>query len=508
MKSIWAKLYPGAILISSIKLLKQPKSLNVYVFTEMWERYGFYTLLSLLIFYFIHFFHLNDQLSYNILGSITALAYGHSVIGGYIADRLLGHRTSVLFATVLLSVGYSLIALFPNLTAVYWALSLITVGTGMLKPNISSLVGFLYNVQDVRRHSGYTIFFVGINIGIILGETLAGLIQRYFGWKSLFFTASVSLIIACCTFWIGTHLFNIKDQPLQNAKRKKRLGSLMLVLAISVSYYIISHPTVSTIFFSIVAIFCLGVILYNAYQEEKVTRKKLIAFLLLMVISTLYWAFYFQMFFSFNVFIERIVDRHVWGLTLIPSIYPSIEAMGVILFGIGLSWGWRWLESTRPHLNPNIPIKFTLALGIHTIALGILYYASLIIGTNLLILQSWLISAYLLIAIGELLISPIGLAMVVEFVPRHSVGLMMGIFFMTQGLGSKLSGIAATITSIPENIVQNSTDALRVYQHGFLIYFLLSIVGTLISYSLVSVIKKLTTTGLVDKNRDLIELVT
>ena len=489
-------------------MLNQPKSLRIYVFTELWERYGFYTILSLLLFYFIHFFHLSDQISYDILGSITALAYIHSVLGGYIADRLIGHRTTVLIASILLSIGYSLIALFPNLTTTYWSLSLITVSTGMIKPSISSMVGFLYKEQDVRRHSGYTIFFVGINIGIILGETLAALIQRYFEWKSLFFTASFSLIIACITFWIGTYLFGIKDNIIPKAKRKTTLGLLIVMLATGVSYYIISHPKVSTIFFTLVAMFCLGIILYKAYQEEKIMRKKLIAFLLLMVISTFYWSLYFQMFFSINLFIERIVDRHLWGLTLVPSVYPSIEAVGVIFFGIGLSWGWRWLESTRPHLNPNIPIKFTLALGIHTIALGILYYTSLIIGTNIniFVIQAWLISAYLLIAIGELLISPIGLSMVIEFVPRHSVGVMMGIFFMTQGLGSKISGIAATLTTIPESIVQNSTVTLQAYQHGFLMYFLFSVIGTLISFSLVSLIKKLTIVNSANESRTLMGL--
>ena len=473
-------------------MLTHPKALRVLFITELWERYGFYIILSLLLFYLIHFFHLSDQLSYSILGSVSALAYGNSVIGGYIADRLIGHRTAVLLASLLLSIGYGSLGIAYSLNAVFWSLSLITVGTGLLKPNISSMVGFLYQEDDVRRHSGYTIFFVGINIGIILGEGLAGLIQRYFGWQNLFFTASFALLVAFFTFWIGTSFYNIRDNAILKSIQNNFIGFVLIMSLIGVSYYVIGHPQVAGFLFIIMAIICIGVILYEAYKEERI-RNRLIALLVLMVVSVFYWALYFQMFFSMNLFIERVVDRHVSrNLTLVSSLYPTIEAISVILFGVFLSWGWCRLESYYAHLNPSVSLKFTLAFFIHTIALSVLYYSTQNIHGNFLVMQSCLIGVYVLIAIGELLLSPIGLAMVVEWVPRRLVGLMMGIFFLTQGIGSKLSGVFATITVIPKTLTHDLFAMKKIYEHGFFIYALFSLGCTIICMSLVPTIKKLT----------------
>ena len=472
---------------------KQPKSLNIFFFTEIWERYGFYTILTLLIFYLIQVFHLTDKLSYGVLGSITALAYGNSVLGGYIADRLIGHRTTVLFALILLSIGYSLVAISSNLMMALASFSMITVGTGLLKPNISSMVGFLYDERDTRRHSGYTLFFVGINIGIILGETVAGLIQRYFGWHSVFFSASFALLIALAIFRFGTRRFNITDNPtLQKNKKKGVMAGVFIMAATFISYYVIAHQEIAIVFFAIIAILCIGIILYEIYKATGSLRKKLFAFLVLMGISTFYWALYFQMFFSMNLFIERVVDRHLWNINLIPSIYPAIETTGVIFIGLLLAWGWRYLESRHPRLSPSVPMKFTLALLIHSLALGLLYYASLMIGVNSLVMPVLLIVPYVLIAFGELLISPIGLAMVGELLPRRLVGLMMGIFFITQGLGGKLSGILADIATVQDIALNDISAVERIYQHSFLIYFTLSLIATAISFSLVPILKKLT----------------
>lgn len=473
---------------------KQPKSLYIFFFTEMWERYGFYTILTLLIFYLIHFFHLTDKLSYGILGSITALAYGNSVLGGYIADRLIGHRTTVFIALILLSLGYSLITISNNLITALGSFSIITVGTGLLKPNISSMVGFLYNKQDTRRHSGYTIFFVGINIGIILGETAASLIQQYFGWHSVFFSASIALLIALATFWFGTRHFNIRDNSIIRKSIKKCIIAVILVIiAILVSYYVIAHQEIAMVSFGIIAIVCISIVLYEISKATDLSRRKLLTFLILMGISTFYWALYFQMFFSMNLFIERVVDRHLWNITLIPSIYPAIETTGVIFIGLLLAWLWRHLETTHSRLNPSIPMKFTLAMGVHSLALGLLYFASLRIGKNSLVMPGWLIFPYILIALGELLISPIGLAMIGELVPRRLVGLMMGIFFITQGLGGKLSGILADIATVQYSVLNDLPAIEQIYQHSFLIYFTLSLIATTISFGLVPILKKLTT---------------
>lgn len=473
-----------------VEINKQPRALYVFFLTELWERYGFYAIIMLLVFYFEHVFHLTDKESYEILGSITALAYGNSVLGGYIADRLIGHRLAVLCGAVMLWLGYTLAALSNELNIALAAFAIVTVGTGLLKPNISSLLGFLYKKNDVRRQSGYTIFFVGINIGAILAGPVAGLIQEYFGWHSVFFSASFALFMAFVIFWIGTRYLTITNIIQQ---QKSVLAGILISTSILVSYYVIAHPKIAAIFFFVVAIICMGLILYHAYKTTGMIRKKLLAFLALIGISTFYWALYFQIFFSMNLFVERVVDRHVLGITLVPTVFPSIESFGVIFIGLFLGWGWRRLESLHPQYNPSIPMKFALACFVGTVAFTILYLSSFIVGENSLVMPEWLIAAYLLLALSELLISPIGLAMVGELVPEHLTGIMMGIFFITQGLGSKLSGVMASFSAVPKTMLNNMSiiSIEQIYQHSFLSFCLFSLLITIIGLSLVPMLKKL-----------------
>lgn len=471
---------------------KQPKALRIFFLTEMWERYGFYVIQTLLILYLLHVFKMSDEMSYGVLGSITALAYGNSVLGGFIADRWLGHRTAVLIASVMLASGYCLIAVSYQLTVTYWAFALITMGTGLFKPNICSLFGQLYDAYDVRRHSGFTYFYVGVNLGIILGESLAGVIQQYFGWHSVFFSAAFVLVITLIVFWLGSRYFHIQDHLAHPKSRYRWLIALsLMVAAIAISYYVIAHPTVALAFFSLVAVLSGALIIYHAYVAEGLQRRRLIAFLVLVAISTLYWAMYFQMFFSMNLFVDRVVDRSWFGLQLVPAVYPSIEAFGVIVVGPLLGWLWWRLESSRSRFNPGIPLKFCLGLALHTIAFGVMYLSSLLINKSGLVMPGWLILAYLFIAVSELLVMPVGLAMVSELLPQRLSGVMMGVFFISLGLGGKLAGVFATLAAVPLASLKDFPVMEHIYQHSFLLYFLLSLGVTVLCFSLVRGLNKM-----------------
>ncbi len=469
---------------------KQPKELTYFFLTEMWERYGFYVIQAILILYLIDVYKMTDEVSYGVLGSVTALSYGNAVLGGIIADRWLNQRASVLFGAAMLSLGYSLIAILPNINHVYFAFALITMGTGLLKPNICSMVGHLYKRNDPRRHSGFTYFYVGINLGIILGETLASIIQRYYGWNNVFFSASFVLIIAFAIFWYGTRNFTIK-YPNTVRKKNNWLIALPLILAsIFISYHVISYPDEANLFFCIVAIACVLFILYQAYISDKSLRHRLFCFLFLVAISTLYWSMYFQMFFSMNLFIERVVDRTLFGITLVPAVYPSIEALAVIVIGPILAWLWLRLADSQSHFNPSIPMKFTLALLFQTIAFGVFYLSSLLTAKNGLIMPGWLIISYIFIAVAELLVMPIGLAMVGELLPQRLEGIMVGIFFISLGLGGKLAGIFANISQISSEHLNNLAVMESIYQQSFLIYFIGALLVTLVSFALVPTLKR------------------
>ncbi len=468
---------------------KQPRALSVFFLTEMWERYGFYVIQSLLALYLIHVFHLDDVLSYGILGSVTALAYINSIIGGYIADQWIGHRFAVLLGALCLSAGYALLSLVPSVELGAASLAVITLGTGLLKPNVSSMVGSLYGDHDPRRHSGFTLFYVGINLGIILATTGAGYIQQYFGWHVAFLSASMVLLIAFMTFYFGTRYFHILEiRPLKVTfwAWVKALGGI--VLTIWVSDYIIKNQHASLYAFFAIAILSVLVVFYEAFVEKGQARRRILAYLILVGISTVYWAIYFQLFFSMNLFVARVVDRTLWGATIPASVFLSIEAFGIIFFGPLMCWAWTRLQGTRWAFST--PTKFALGLGMNAIAFGLLFVSAHLLNAQGMVMPGWLVVVYLLIAVGELFLSPIGLAMVTELVPLRLVGMMMGIFFISLGIGGKLAGLFADISAVPANIV-SVAGIDHIYQHAFLVYFLIAAIAAAISFGLIPVVKRL-----------------
>lgn len=470
---------------------KQPKVLKIYFLTEMWERCGFYVIQSLLIFYLINTLHLSDKLSYGILGSITALSYSNTVIGGYISDQLIGYKVAVLLAALMLSIGYGSLSVSDNLNMIILALSVITMGVGLLVPSVRCMVGLLYDANDERRHSGFTFCYIGVNTGIIMGETVAGGIQRHFGWHSVFLGSFIVLLFCFFIFLLGTRFFKINNSIDTIGKNQWLLTVFILLGAISLSYYVIQQQTIASLFFFLVAFICLLYVIYAAYKAQNFMRKRFFAFLILIFISTLYWTIYFQMFFSMNLFIERVVDRTFLGVTLIPTAFPAIEACTVIVAGPFFVWAWRWLPHKHPRLNPTVFMKFALALLIQCLAFGLFFLGSLMHGESGLIQAEWLIPTYVLIGVGELLLMPISLAMVGELLPPRMMGIMIGIFLISLALGGKLAGLLASITNIPETISTNVVAVEHIYQHSFFLYFIFSVIIAVISLLLVPILKRL-----------------
>lgn len=423
-----------------LNALKQPKGFSIFFLTEMWERYGFYITQTLLILYLIGYFHLTDSVSYGILGSFTALAYINPALGGYIADRYLGARQAILWGALLISAGYIILTGATGLPHVFISLAVIAMGTGLLKPNVSSLLGSLYYQNDSRRHTGFTIFYMGISLGIILATTGGGYLEEFVGWKNTYFIAAMVLLVAWLTFFFGSRFYKIHDVRVMQHSSKKYIQALVFIaLMILVNVVIITHQKLSIIAFSLVALFSVLLVLYEARcAHNSIERRRLLAYLLLSCISVFFWAIYFQLYFSMNLFVERVVDRQVFGMSVPASFFVSIESFGLILFGPIL--GGLWYVLARKGKAISIPVKFAGSLLMMALAFGLLFVSSLFINGQGLVGPTWIVLVYLIIAVGELMLSPIGLAMVTELVPERLAGLMMGIFFVTLGLGEACWG--------------------------------------------------------------------
>lgn len=448
----------------------QPRGFPIFFLTEMWERYGFYVLQSLLVFYGLEKLHLSDAQTYAMVGSFTALAYINSFFGGLIADRFLGCDNSIMSGAVLLCIGYTLLTISSHVDMFVLGLATVTVGTGMLKPNISSMLSILYKNDPAKKEIGYTLFYVGIYFGAIGGSFIGGFIRNYFGWIAVFGSAACGLAIAFITFYYGKIKFKLYDQRGISHTGKDIFKAIMAIFSITaVAFFGIKNSSLALSLFTIIGIFSVFYVAKNIAAHHGAERKKLIAFSFLTLFSVLYWAVYFQQFFSISLCTARVTQ-----LTLPESSLTAFESLGVILFGPIINAIWLWQQKYNKGLS--IAAKFSLSFLLNSISFLILILSlEYAISQHILLNQVFIIISYFTIAIGELFISPIGLAMVSTLAPERLNGAMMGIFLMSLGFGGKLAGLLAE-TAVNLNAHASIIQLQILYRNAFTIYFGFSII--------------------------------
>lgn len=470
--------------------LKHPLSLRVFFATEMWERYGFYVVQTLLALYLALHFQWHDKRVYALVGSFTALTYLSPIVGGWIADHLLGQKRAILTGAIVLLLSYIAISFMASDKGLTMALAGIAVGTGLLKPNISSLLGNEYPMGAPNRESGFTIFYMGITTGIILGTTLPSYLNNYFGWSAAFISAAIGLVIAIFTFSLGIRRYNIRDyQPFEFQLKNILLAGLLMVLLWFSCFYILNFPTIANSVFIAVVSLSMTYLLYCVKCEKGPQARQTAVIILLCIISVMFWAFYFQMFLSLTLFIARVVNPTLFGIQFPAPYYVSIQSIGMIIFGMILAHRKKHFEQGEKGII-SIGNKFLLAMIFMTIAYAIIAFVSKTGTSPALLSPLLIIPAYLMISIAELLLSPVGLSAITILASPKKVSTMMGIFFVSLGIGGFLSGKLAALTAIP--IGELSPLALKThYANAFhqLLWILIFI--TVICFVLNCFVKKL-----------------
>ncbi|QRN03800.1 MFS transporter [Legionella sp. MW5194] len=469
--------------------VKHPASLRVFFATEMWERYGFYVVQSLLALYLASHYQWHDKHIYALVGSFTALTYLSPVIGGWIADHLLGQKNTVLSGAVFLFLSYTLLTLIQSKSAMLIALAGIAVGTGLLKPNISSLLGNEYPIDSPKRESGFTVFYMGITTGIILGTTLPSYLNANFGWSVTFSSAAFGMIIAFAVFAFGIKRYGIEDyHPFEchPAKIMNALGMMFLLWLLS--FCILCYPGFADIAFLGVVVLSLVYLLTTVKRESAQQGRQTLVIGLLCIVSVMFWAFYFQMFMSLTLFIARVVEPTFLGIQFPPPYYVSIQSIGMLVFGY-------FLARSKPQLNSvqsgkRTGNKFLLAMLFMWLAYGLIAFVSRESTAPALLSPLYFIPAYLMISIAELLLSPVGLSAITVLASRRKVSTMMGIFFVSLGIGGYLSGKLAILTAINPGI-QSVVELKNHYAASFTHLLLILTAATLVCFVINLLIKHL-----------------
>ncbi len=432
----------------SIAETSHPASLRIFFATEMWERYGFYVVQTLLALYLARHFNWNDKDIYALVGSFTALTYVSPVVGGWIADRLLGQKRTIMLGGILLCISYLVLGLIQSNNILLLSLAGIAVGTGLFKPNISSLLGNEYPEQSTRRESGFTIFYMGITTGIILGCTLPSQMMRYFSWSVSFMSGAIGMMLGLLVFVFGMGRYKIRDYTPYYYQRNHVIGAGLMVLALwMASFYILCYPMLANIVFITIVVLSVLYFIYGIKTTSVTESRNTLVIGLLCMISVVFWTFYFQMFLSFTLFISRAVDQVFFGVQFPAPYYVSIQSFGAIVIGFLLS-----RKSHRATLRPTgvqPGNKFQYALLFMTLAFVLLTAVSHFSLHVSFISPVFIIPVYLMISLAELLLYPVGLSAITVLAPHKKVSTMMGLFFVSLGVGGFLAGKLANFSAIP-----------------------------------------------------------
>lgn len=471
--------------------LGHPKGLLYLFFAELWERFSFYGMRALLTLYMVEeiFKSLSnrDFATAAVYASYGSLVYASTVIGGQVSDKILGMRSSIFLGGILMAVGHFVLAI-DNDIAFFLALAFIIVGNGFFKPNISTFVGALYKEGDVRKDSGFTIFYMGINIGGWIAPLLCGWLAIKYGYHYGFGLAGIGMITGLLFFWSGIkkNIFGDKGLPPNNEVYKKEvlgipqktLIPVLAVIFVPVIAYILSsyeaimggesilgNETIVGLIFKVIGItilIYLGSIMFKATLNE---RKKLFMAVLITFFMTMFWGFHELSGSVITLFASRNIAL---GGIMSAAQTNSLNSMFIIILAIPISLLWGYLA--KKNLNPRTPYKFGLGLVLAGASFYILALSKGSADENGMVPFAYLIVMYLILSVGELFMSPVGLSKITSLSPKRIVAFMMGIWFLSSAYAFQIVGFIGkqlSVESTDANV--GGLDTLVIYTDGFML---------------------------------------
>ncbi len=455
-------------------ILGHPKGLFVLFFTEMWERFCFYSMRAYIILYMTQALVFTEKVSNGIYGAYLGIGYAGTFVGGMLADRLLGQRRAIYLGGTLMAVAQFALAvhallipaplegaeakaegLFVGLNMLFFlAMGLFAAGQGFFKPNISTIVGSLYEQGDPRRDGAFTIFYMGINIGAALAG-FSGQISETAGWHWGFLLAGVGMIVAQIIFFAYRGYLQGKGLPPPRpaagvAPAAGTPSVLLFVIGITlfvpVAGYLLAHPAWVQ---NIAAWFMIPVLIYllwEAFQGNAQERGRMIVIIVLCCFCTMFWAFFELAGSAINLFAKDRVDRVVPVLGELKSslLTASINPVFIVLLGIPFARLWVWLDKRR--MEPSSPLKFALGLAQLGAGFYILYLGAAQAGTTGKCNVMYLVLGFFLHTTGELCLSPVGLSTITKLSPARLVGMFMGVWFLFTAMGYVVGGWVGGLT--------------------------------------------------------------
>jgi POT family proton-dependent oligopeptide transporter len=446
------------------QVLGHPRGLMTLFFTEMWERFTYYGMRALLVLFLADSvrggFALDDKIANAIYGLYISASYILCLPGGWMADRMIGARRAVMYGGILIAIGNALLAIGSTPSTFYGGLVVIVCGVGLLKPNVSAMVADLYPEGGGRRDAGFTIFYMGINVGAFLGPIVTGLLAEHYGWRPAFAAGSILMIAGLVQYKLFQHHLGdagLRISKLENTDHDKALqrnwmavaafaAGVVVVYGLMITGVIAVDPlTLAQTTGAVLVVVTAGYFIYMFLfaQIDSTERKRMWVILFLFVGCALFWAGFEQTGASLNLFAERYVDRSLGAFDfVIPTPwFQSLNAIFIIIFAAPFSV--LWVGLAKRNLDPSAPAKF--GLGLIMLGLGFVFMviAASVVARGEQAMPYLLALTYLLHTYGELCVSPVGLSYVTKLAPSRYVSQMMGVWFLATSVGNLSAGLLA-----------------------------------------------------------------
>ncbi len=483
----------------------QTRSFTTIFLIEMWERFGFYGMQALIVYYMVQRLGFPDERATLVWGAAAALIYVAPAIGGWIGDKILGTRRTMLLGGVILSIGYGLMVVpGQSVWFMFCALGVIVVGNGLFKANAGNLVRKIYEGDDSRIDSAFTIYYMAVNLGAMISQLLTPWLKDYvnehygngLGWHVAFAVCAIGLVFGLANYWLmRRYMDHIGSEPDEQPLNWGKLGAVLAgsVVAVFASAYILEHEGVARAFVYLAGVVVIGIFAYLINTSQRNERAGLIAALVLTVQSVFYFIFYQQMSTSLALFALRNVDPafvvfgvHLWDWS--PAQFQAFNPIWIFILSPVLAWAY----TSAGKADKDISIAAKFVFGFLIVAAGFFIYgASGHLADSHGKVSSWLmVWGYGAISLGELLVSGLGLAMIARYVPARMGGFMMGAYFVASGVSQYLGGLVATYASVPRNIT-DPLESLPIYTSLFNKLGIAALVCTAIAIAVLPLMNRL-----------------
>jgi len=464
-----------------------PKALLSLFFTEFWERFSYYGMRAILIYYMYYEvtqggLGLERSTANSIMAVYGSLVYMSGIIGGWIADRLFGTTKTVFYGGVLIMFGHIVLAFPGGLTTLFASMALIIIGTGLLKPNISSIIGDLYSKEDTRRDSGFSIFYMGINMGAFIAPLIVGTIGLEYNFHLGFGLAAVGMAIGLVVFLVtkkkylglaGTYVPN----PMAKDERKKvltRIG-IALVIILIVGFILIQQG-ILTIDSFIMTVSILGIVIPTLYfivmyRSSKTTedeKSRLLAYIPLFVAAMMFWAIQEQGSNILAQYADERVDLMIGSVEISPAWFQSLNPLFIIALAPVFAWMWVKLGDRQP----STPKKFSFGLFFAGMSFIVMIIPAYFNGTDSLVSPFWLVLSFFLVVLGELLLSPVGLSATTKLAPGAFAAQTMSLWFMTNASAQAINAQVVKFYSPENEIIYFGVIGVVALVIGLLLYIM------------------------------------